>query len=184
MPPAPALTYPDPVARARAAFDVRGWHAFYGLHRRSALQIQVPLLHDVHFLDGLFVFRMALTGRFVEDTRTLRLLRDIDQEAKAVGPARHLYSGRFTPAFQLMWRYTGAAELTFSERAALKRSLAYHWFRMTREWAARVNLKRGSDAWRSKEYIRLVAILMKQLVLKPSDLVHQLRRRWRAAERH
>ena len=172
------LSSPSPPIRARAAW-AGGWHAIYGLYRRDALEIGDPVLHDVHFADGLFVFRMALQGRFAVSHRTLQVYRDFAQEAKSTGSEAHLYSGSYTAASRLMWRFTGQAALSRWEVASLRGYILWKWFTFTRDWAARVNLQRGSEAWRARRYPQLVLILVRQLFLRPSDLIQQSKRRLR-----
>jgi glycosyltransferase involved in cell wall biosynthesis len=174
-----SLSSPSPAIRARAAFRAGGWHAIYGLYRRDALDIGDPVIHDVHFADGLFVFRMALHGRFAVSDRTLQVFRDVDQQAKAIGSEAHLYSGSFTAASRLMWGFAGQAALSRWEVASLRGHILWKWFAFTRDWAARVNLQRGSEAWRARRYAQLVLILARQLFLRPSDLIQQSRRRLR-----
>jgi hypothetical protein len=49
------------------------------------------------------------------------------------------------------------------------------WFAFTCHWAARVNLQRGSEAWRARRYPQLVLILARQLFLRPSDLINLIK---------
>ena len=178
-PPA-GMSSPNPAIRARAAFHSGGWHAIYGLYRRDAIEIEPPTLHDVHFADGLFVFRMSLRGRFVVSDRTLHVFRDVGQQAKAAGPEAHLYSGNFTGVSRLMWRYAGEAELLSAwQIASLRGYILWKWFTFTRDWAARLNLERGSRAWRERQYPQVALILTRQLFLRPSDLVRQATRRFK-----
>ena len=170
-----SLSSPSPAIRARAAFRA-GVYAVYGLYRRDALEIGDPVINEVHFADGLFVFRMALHGKFAVSNRTLQVFRDVDQQAKATGSEAHLYSGSFTAASRLMWRFAGQAALSRWEVASLRGYILWKWFAFTRDWAARVNLQRGSEAWRARRYPQLM-ILSRQLFLRPSDLVQQSRRR-------
>jgi glycosyltransferase involved in cell wall biosynthesis len=178
-PPA-GLSSLNPAIRARAAFQPGGWHAIYGLYRRDALEIEDPVLHDVNNGDGLFVFRMSLRGTFAVSNRTLQVFREVAPQAKAAGPEAHMYSGNFTAASRLMWRYAGEAELSRWQRASLRGYVLWKWFTFTRDWAARLNLERGSRAWREGRYPQVALILTKQLFLRPSDLLHQARRRLRA----
>lgn len=174
--PPTGLSSFDPAIRARSAFQSGGWHAIYGLYRRDALEVDRPVLHDVHFSDGLFVFRMSLRGRFAVSNRSLRMFRALDEQDKVSGPEAHLYSGNFIAASRLMWHYSAEAGLPRRKRISLKAYIVWNWFTFTRDWAARVNLERGSRAWREGRYSQLVFILIRQLFLRPSDLFHQLRR--------
>jgi glycosyltransferase involved in cell wall biosynthesis len=175
-PPA-ELSSPDPGIRARAAFRSGGWHAVYGLYRRDALRIDDPVLHDVHFGDMVFVFRMSLRGKFAVNPRMLQVFREIRQQDKTTGPEAHLYSGNFTAASRLMWRYAGEAELSKWQKASLGGYILWKWFTFTRAWAARLNLERGSRALREGRYPQVAIILTGQLFLRPSDLLHQAIRR-------
>ena len=176
--PPTALSDTNPVVRSRGTFLAGGWHAIYGLYRRDALQLEPPVLHDVHFADGLFVFRMSLHGAYVVNRRTLQQYRDLGYSTKSVGPEAHLYSGNFIPATRLMWHYAGEPGLlSRHQRASIRRHILWKWFTFTRDWAARINLERGSRAYRGGQYPRLVIILIKQLFLRPSDLLNQARRR-------
>jgi glycosyltransferase involved in cell wall biosynthesis len=174
--PPTGLSSLDPTIRARSVFQSGGWHAIYGLYRRGALRIEHPVLHDVHFWDGLFVFRMSLHGRFAVSNRTLRVFRAADEQVKTTGPEAHLYSGNFIAASRLMWQYAGEAGLSRGKRVPLRGYILWKWFIFTRDWAARVNLERGSRAWREGRYSQLLFILIRQCFLRPSDLFHQLRR--------
>jgi hypothetical protein len=55
---------------------------------------------------------MALHGRFAVSDRALQVFRDVDQQAKPTGSDTHLYSGSFTAASRLMWRFAGQAALS------------------------------------------------------------------------
>jgi glycosyltransferase involved in cell wall biosynthesis len=177
FPPPFGLTNHHPEIRARAAFQPGAWHAIYGLYRRDALRIGDPVVHDVPFGDVLFVFRMTLRGLFAVNNNTLQVLRDVERGRKASGSEGHLYSDNPSSATRLMWQYAGEPGLlSRRELASVRVFVAWRWLTYTRDSAARANLEEGSRAYREARYIRLAIIMLKQLFLRPSDLLHQARR--------
>jgi glycosyltransferase involved in cell wall biosynthesis len=178
--PPPGLSSHDPTTRARAALQPGGWHAIYGLYRRDALEIDDPVLHDVFYSDGLFVFRMSLRGMYTVSNRILQVFRAGGQRAKAVGPEAHLYSGDVNAASRLMWHFAGEARLSERQRALVRGSVLRMWFKLTRDRVAGANLERASRARRDGRYLQLAFILTKHLFLRPGDLLRQASRRLRS----
>jgi glycosyltransferase involved in cell wall biosynthesis len=166
----------DPVRRADAALMQWGSTALYGLYRREMVLriLGDSLLPEITGSDQLFVFRLALHGRFVLTERPL-MMRRVSGYAERIGPDGRLHwEKRFGEDGALYDRYdfrrfrhmlveARRAPLKPSARARIVKRILTEWQNMLVQ-STRV---RRRQALAEARYVRAAFLLLKEVSISP-----------------